>query len=106
VNNESWETVEYSGTELNTGFPLKLKYVFTCASANATATVNGKSYTNVYKINWKPQIKLNNAPAWADEAVSYESWYAKGIGLIYWKFNDVSAPGTFSELRLRNYKVN
>lgn len=102
---QTWETVEYSGTELNSGFPLKLKYVFTCTNSNATATLNGKSYTNVYKITWKPQIKLNNAPAYGDELVSFETWYAKGVGLIYWKSTDLSGTDPAAELTIRNYTV-
>jgi hypothetical protein len=106
ATNQSWETEVYTGTELNLNQPLQIKYVFTCADANATATINGKSYTNVYKINWKPQVKVNNAPNWSDEAITYETWYAKGVGLIYWKFNSLKVPGVFFELNLRNYRVN
>lgn len=103
--NQTWESPVYSGTELNTGFPLSVKYVFRCTDANATVTVNGKSYSNVYKVAWKPQIKLGPSPSYTDEAVAMESWYAKGVGLVYWKFLDPQGGTTLAELSMKNYKV-
>jgi hypothetical protein len=105
TTNFTWETPEYSGTEKNLNVPLKLKYVFKCTDANATVTVNGKSYSNVYKVAWKPQVKLGPAPAYVDEAVAMETWYAKGVGIVYWKFTDPPGTTTYFELNMRNYKV-
>lgn len=105
TTNQTWETPEYSGTEKNTGLPMKLKYTFKCTDANATVSVNGKSYSNVYKVAWKPQIKVGPAPTYSDEAIAMETWYAKGVGIVYWKFTDTGGTTTLAELSLKNFKV-
>ena len=102
ATNDTWETAEFSGTF--SGNPIKLKYTFKCIDANATVTVNGKSYANVYKISWKPQVKVGVAP-YQDEIVSHESWYAKGVGLIKWQVNDLTGSFQPSIVSLKNYKV-
>jgi hypothetical protein len=105
ITNQTWETPEYSGTEATLNVPMKLKYVFKCIDANATVSVNGKAYSNVYKVAWKPQIKLGTATTYSDEIVAMETWYAKGIGIVYWKFTDPLATTTYFELNMRNFKV-
>jgi hypothetical protein len=103
VNGQKWESSEFSGT--HNGNPIKLKYIFECTDANATVTVNGKSYANVYKIIWKPQIKEGAASVFSDEKVSHESWYAKGVGLVQWQINDLTGVYLPTIVSLRNYKV-
>lgn len=103
ATNDSWESAVFSGT--SNGIPLKIKYVFTCTNSNATAMINGKAYSNVYKISWKPRILVNNSPAgYIDEFYTYETWYAKGVGMIYLKQNDLVVADSY-EMNLRNYKV-
>ena len=53
---QTWNSAEYSGQY--SGQNVKLHYVFTCANANATVTVNGQSFSNVYVINFKGQVSL------------------------------------------------
>jgi len=105
ATNDTWESPEYSGLEYGTNLPLKVKYVFKCTDANATVTVNGKSYSNVYNVFWKPQIKKNNAASYSDDLIGMETWYAKGVGLVYWKFADPGGTNTLAELSIKNYKV-
>jgi hypothetical protein len=95
----SWFSSEFSGTE--NGVNKKLRYSYTCSDANATVTVNTKTYTNVYKITWKSQVSTNGG-AYADEGVVWESYYAKGIGLVDMK---VTAGTNSYEYKLRYYKV-
>jgi hypothetical protein len=102
ATNDTWESTEFSG--MIGGNASKLKYTFKCIDANATVSVNGKSYANVYKISWKPQIKIGAAP-YIDELVSHESWYAKGIGLVQWRIDDLTGQFLPSYISLKNYQV-
>jgi hypothetical protein len=101
----TWESPVYSGTEQTLNAPLKLKYVYNCTDANATVTVNGKSYSNVYKVSWKPQIMVSPSTTYTNEAIVMETWYAKGIGIVYWKVTDIPGTTSYFELSLRNFKV-
>lgn len=98
----TWNSAEYSGSA--SGQQIKLRYAFSCTDANATATINGVTYTNIYKVKMKPQVAVAIAPnSFSDTGEEIERWYAKGVGLIYLK---VSASGTvFSEINIRNSKV-
>lgn len=95
----TWTSSEFSGKVA--GMATKLRYSFTCNDANASISVNGKTYSNVYKITWKSQVSVNGS-AYADEGLVWESYYAKGIGLVDMK-------GTYNsnsfEYKLRYYKV-
>lgn len=95
----TWLSSEYSGTENNVN--KKLRYSFTCTDANASITVNGKTYTDVYKITWKSQVSTSGG-AFADEGLVWESYYAKGVGLVDMK---VTFGTTTYEYKLRHYKV-
>ena len=96
---DTWNSVEFSGKE--GGVDKKLRYNFTCTDNNATVTVNGKNFTNVYKITWKPQVAAG-AGAFVDEGLIWESWYARGVGLIYTK---VSAGPQSVEGGIRFWQV-
>jgi hypothetical protein len=95
----TWLSSEYSGTV--SAVNKKLRYSFTCTDANATITVNSKTFTNVYKITWKSQVSTNGG-AYVDEGLVWESYYAKGVGLIDMK--GTYGPNSF-EYKLRYYKV-
>jgi hypothetical protein len=83
ASNQSWTSAEFSGKMNNS--PAKLQYAYTCTAASTTATINGNNFNNVYKISWKPRINLNNTGYVDEPGTTYESWYAKGVGLIYFK---------------------
>ncbi|MDQ3682939.1 MAG: hypothetical protein M3352_07690 [Bacteroidota bacterium] len=97
---DTWTSAEWSGTE--NGVAKKLRYGFTCTDAAASFTVGGKSFTNVYKITFKPQVSTSGG-AFTNEAVEWTVYYAKGIGLIYLKG---SVPG-FGDyiIPIRNWQV-
>ena len=96
----TWFSSVYSGTD--SGVVKKLKYVFTCSDANATITVNGKTYTNAYKITWKPQISTDGGATFKDEGLVWVSYYAKGVGLVDMKGTYGSAS---LEYKLRFYQI-
>lgn len=99
--NQQWESSEFSGTV--TGVPTKIKYVFTCTAAATTATVNGNNFTNVYKISWKAQTSTNGG-AYSDDYYLWESWYAKGVGLIYFKGTN-SLNSATGEINIKHWQV-
>ena len=101
TTSQTWESAVFNGTF--SSVPASLKYTFTCTNANATATINGNNFTNVYKIAWKPQINIGGT-GYMDEFLSFESWYAKGVGLIYFKVNDLTG-GPSSDINIQNWKV-
>jgi hypothetical protein len=81
-----------------TGIPTKVRFKYTCLNANATMTVNGKSFTNVYKIELQVQVEV--APGnFVDAGDPVEYNYARGIGLIR-----VTDQTDFQDIR--NWLVN
>ena len=82
AQNDTWNSDEYSGTISNT--PAKLQYVFTCTGVNGTATLNSVNYNNVTVVVAEPQVSLSGG-AYTPTNEKIESYYAKGIGLIYQK---------------------
>ena len=99
TTNTTWNSAEFSGKE--GGVSKKLRYVFTCTDAAATVTVGGKSFSNVYKITFKPQVSTSGG-AFTNEVLDWIAYYAKGIGLIYIKG---SVPGFESVTSIRNWRV-
>ncbi len=78
----TWLSAEFTGFE-NT-VATKLRYSFECVDGNGTATINGKSFTNVVKIKFKSQTSVGGG-AFQDEGLVWDAWYARGIGLIHMK---------------------
>jgi hypothetical protein len=70
----------YSGTK--SGQNAKIHYVFTCTNANATASYNGMTFTNVYQVTTRAMLSIFGSP-FTDEQILITSYYAKGVGLIY-----------------------
>jgi hypothetical protein len=101
--NDTWSSQEYSGTVTDTAgtaHQVKLKYVFTCTDANATDTENGLTFTSVYKVTMKSQISIDGAPYIDD--LTWTTYYAKGVGIIYQSVTD----GTNSiQGSIRRYQV-
>ncbi len=82
TTNQTWLSAEYTGTE--NGVAKKLRYSFTCTDNNATVTVGTKTFNNVYKVTFKPQVSTSGG-AFTDEPLAWEVWYAKNIGMVYTK---------------------
>jgi hypothetical protein len=81
--NQAWTSAEFTGTV--SGAARKLRYTFKCIDPNATVTVNGKSYSNVYKVTMQPEVSTNGGTTWTAESLIWESWFAKGVGLVQQK---------------------
>jgi hypothetical protein len=94
-----WYSTEYTGQV--GGTTTKLRYHFTVTNANATITVGGRTYNNVYQVSMKPE--QTTGTTWAETGETWLFYFAKGAGLIYGK---TSVSGvTMDEYQLRNWKV-
>jgi hypothetical protein len=99
---ESWGSDEYTGAAAG-GQSIMLQYIFNCVDNNASVSINGKAYSNVYIITMRPQIRsLDHAYDFTGE--QRDLYYAKGVGLIYQR---ISLRGvTSSEEKVRNWVVH
>jgi hypothetical protein len=82
ANGTTWNSAEFSGTV--SGVPTKVRYKLTCTDANATVTVNGKTFNNVVKISMVSQTSINGA-AYQDDGLVCEFAFARNIGQIDFK---------------------
>jgi hypothetical protein len=98
----TWESSVFSGTV--SGLPVKLKYAFSCTNASATATINGNNFSNVYKVSWRPKVSVDGGITYTDEAIILESWYARGVGLIYFNVTDL-AGGPIGANNIMHWQV-
>jgi hypothetical protein len=98
-----WYTPIYSGrTSLGLQM-LQLVYEFRCIDADGTATINGKTFQHVYKIEMRPKVADLGASLKPTGEI-HTSYYARGIGLIYRElFNSIR---THPEVQIRWWKVN
>jgi hypothetical protein len=97
----TWSSAEYSGT--NGGTATNLQYDFKIENANTSITVNGKNYTNVIYVSVTAKIKITPLPYTAFERNDF--YYAKGIGLVKVKYNDILGGTVLGDVSIRNYKV-
>ena len=98
TNNQTWST-EFTGSI--SGQPSKIRYTYTCTAANTTATINGHPFTGVYKVSLQPQVNINNA-GYTNDPLTFEFWYAKGVGMIYAKS---SIGPNIIEFKIRYWQV-
>lgn len=98
----SWGSGEFRGTA-SFGQIIYLNYFYTCLNNNATITLNGKGFKDVYKIAVYPELRSENN-AWGSTGEVYYYYYAKGIGLIYLEGGSYN----FSQpkMQIRNWHVN
>jgi hypothetical protein len=96
----TWNSAEFTGTE--SGIAAKLRYKFNVINADASITIGGRTYNNVYQVSMKPERNLNNA-GYAEFNEAWLFYYAKGVGLIYSKYT--IGTTTLEEYQLRNWKV-
>lgn len=94
----TWSSPVYTGTS-NSGATTKLRFDFTCTNANATVSLNGKTYTNVYQVTMKTM--LDSGSGFTTD-VTWTNYYAQGIGWIYQKYDDGTSP---YEITIRYYQV-
>lgn len=53
---DTWTSDEYVAT-IASGQSIYFQYNFSCVDANATITINGKTFINVYRIDMKPAVR-------------------------------------------------
>jgi hypothetical protein len=79
------------------GVPVTIRFKSTCTDANASITVNGKNFTNVYKIQLVVQTSAGST--FQDISSPLDYYYAKDIGLI-------RVASSTDKQDIRNWKVN
>ncbi|MFL5741028.1 MAG: hypothetical protein ACJ75B_12475 [Flavisolibacter sp.] len=99
---QNWTSDEFSAAA-SFGQTIIIHYRYACTDANATVTINGKAFTNVYKMETRIEIKSVNNP-YGPTGEIYLTYYAKGIGLIYSRRTVMGF--TQSEIQIRNWQVN
>ena len=103
VSGQTWYSDEFIGPA-SFGQTIFLRYFFTCDDANATVTLNGRTFTNVYKISMRPQIRSATTYPYNSTGELRLLYYAKDVGLIYTKATDQSF--VLIEWQLKNWHVN
>ncbi len=101
--NDAWNSPNYSGMA-TFGQTILIRYLFTCTNSNASVTVNGKSFTQVYQIQMKVQI-ASVGGNWGPTGEVYDLYYANNIGLIYLK-ETVTGGIVQKEWAIRSWVVN
>ena len=98
----SWESDEIAA-KANFGQLIYLKYLYRCTQTGAVVTINGKAFSDVYKIEMYPEIKSEFAGyGYTGEVYTY--YYAKGVGLIYMRLTNRGF--TISEWQIRKWQIN
>ncbi|WP_416439165.1 hypothetical protein [Phnomibacter sp. MR] len=94
----SWFSPEVNTTAASV--PVKMRLKMDITQRNVDAAVDNKVYRNVIKVRTTQQVQATAVAPFVD-VVSFESWYARGIGLI-----QVAAPSPFFGYRLQAFVVN
>ena len=101
----TWTSAEWTGTDTSDNVRKKLRYAFTCTDANATVTVGANAFTNVYKISFKSQLAPVGSTTWTDEGLTWNAWYARGVGMISLKAFFIGVPDPLFEIGIRRWQV-
>jgi hypothetical protein len=102
ASNAKWSSPEYVDTASD-GNVFTIRYDFTCTNADATTTLSGKAFTNIFEITMLPLVKLSGQ-SFNYTGEQYLFYYAKGVGLIYMK--KTLSGFIQTEWRIRNWRVN
>jgi hypothetical protein len=99
----SWESDEFKGTA-SFGQVIYIKYTYKCLGNNATMSVNGFGFKDIYIIYVHPYIRAENY-GYGPTSEAYYYYYAKGVGLVYFEEAD---NGGFKhpQMQIRNWHVN
>lgn len=92
-----WQSSEQ--TAMVSGVPIKIRMQFELLAKDVNVLVDNKVYAKTIKVKNTLQAQLT-APSWTN-VVSYESWFAKGIGLI-----NVVLPAPDYGYKVLKYSVN
>ena len=99
---DTWETKEFTDTA-DFGQVIVLQYRFACTASDVSAVVGTNAFSHVYKIEMQPWLKTLSGP-YGQANEKYTWYYAKGIGLIYYKKLNVGF--TSGEWQIKNWLVN
>ena len=102
IKGDSWSSAEYVGN-LFSGQPVYLQYNFYCIDANASITVNGYSFINVYHIVMLPQLRSSLTLPYNSTNEQVDLYYAKAIGLVY--LYGTNNGFRMKELKIRHWKI-
>jgi len=97
-----WSSPEYIDTATD-GNVFTIRYDFNCTDAHATVALNGKAFTEVYKITMFALVKLTGQ-SFNRTGEQYLFYYAKGVGLIY--MQKTLSGFIQTEWRIKNWQVN
>jgi hypothetical protein len=99
----TWYSNTYTGRSSVDVQVFVLRYYFQCLDANSTITVNGITFSQVYKIQMTPELAQQGfTPVPTGEV--HTLYYAKGIGLVYQQFfNNVKLHDV---MKIRSWVVN
>ena len=82
-----WQSPEFK--EVSTfNQVIYIQYYYSCLSTNNVITVNGKAFKDVAIIRMQPQIRADSNP-WGATGEIFDYYYAKGIGLIYYRATNI-----------------
>jgi len=101
-NNQTWNSSTYTGNAV-TGQTMSLRYAFLCTNNNATVSVNGHVFSQVYEIQMQPQFGPPGG-SFTNTGEVYELYYSDNVGLIYLKKTQNGT--TQLEWKLRSWFVN
>ena len=94
----SWTSAEGSGSI--SGAPVKVRIKFDLLEKDVNVLVGNRVFANTIKVKVTQQGQLAGATSWAD-VITYETWFAKGIGLI-----NLAAAAPVYGFRVLKYTVN
>jgi hypothetical protein len=99
---DTWQTKEFSDTA-DFGQVIVLQYRFACVASDISAVVGAKAFSHVYEIEMQTWLRTPIGP-YGQANEKYTWYYAKGVGLIYYK--KLSVGFTYGEWRINNWQVN
>jgi len=99
---DTWETKEFTDTA-DFGQVIVLQYRFACSAADVSAVVGTNAFSHVYKIEMVPWLRTTSGP-YGQANEKYTWYYAKGVGLIYYK--KLRVGFIYGEWQIKNWLVN
>jgi hypothetical protein len=98
---DTWETKEFTDTA-DFGQVIVLQYRFACVASDVSVVVGTNAFSQVYEIQMVPWLRTPSGP-YGQANEKYTWYYAKGIGLIYYK--KLSQSFTYGEWQIRDWVV-
>ena len=98
---DTWETKEFSDTA-DFGQVIVLQYRFACIASDVSVVVGSNAFSHVYEIEMRPWLRTPTGP-YGQANEKYTWYYAKGVGLIYYK--KLSVGFTYGEWQINNWRV-